>query len=260
MCECSKGAVEGVPLRMKFRHGSSAANAPIDSGEQPLHEHSTHRLEAFSDIVIGFSLAQLGLSLVIPAHAIEFLTRPAGIFAFVVTFIVVVRFWWFNFVLFKQYFRPNRTMIALNFIALGSLILQVFSLQLYLHFGPLQEGAVASRIYFAFFALSYGMQGVMLALGMRYRWGALSHRLRHAGVSALLRRFGIVFGAVLGNVFANNHLAKVMTEVGNQTTVVANLPSGLLVGTLFGALAGALASWFVPRFFRSPTTQRELAG
>ena len=28
-----------------------------------------HRLEAFSDIVIGFSLAQLGLSLTLPARA-----------------------------------------------------------------------------------------------------------------------------------------------------------------------------------------------
>jgi hypothetical protein len=54
-----------------------------------LPERSTHRLEVFSDIVIGLSLTQVGLTLVIPAHAIEFVTRPAGIFAFIVTFVVL---------------------------------------------------------------------------------------------------------------------------------------------------------------------------
>jgi uncharacterized membrane protein len=171
-----------------------------DPGDKGRPERATHRLEAFSDIVIGFSLAQLGLSFVIPAHAIEFVTRPAGIFAFIVTFVVVGRFWWVNFLVFEHYFRPNRTMVALNFIALGSLLLQIFALQLYLHFAPLQEGVVASRIYFALFSLSYGIQGVMLALGLRYRWGALSPQLRRSGVRILFSRFGVVVGSALGNL------------------------------------------------------------
>jgi len=36
-----------------------------------------HRIESFSDLVIGFSLALLGLTLVIPAHATELLAHPA---------------------------------------------------------------------------------------------------------------------------------------------------------------------------------------
>ena len=146
-------------------------------------ERVTHRLEAFSDIVIGFSLAQLTLSLVIPAHAIDFVQRPAGIIAFLVTFLLVVRFWWLHFVLFEHYFEPNRLMITCNFLALASLILQTFSLQLYLHFVPLSEGVVASRLYFGFFVLSYGLLCVMLALGLRYRWASLSIRRRRAGVA-----------------------------------------------------------------------------
>ncbi len=93
---------------------------------------ATHRLEAFSDIVIGFSLAEIGLSLVLPAHAIDFIAQPTAIFAFVVTFIVVVRFWWVHDMIFEHHFVPNRAMTACNFVALASLILQVFCLQLYL--------------------------------------------------------------------------------------------------------------------------------
>jgi hypothetical protein len=219
-----------------------------------LPERSTRRLEAFSDIVIGLSLAQLGLTLVIPAHAIEFLTRPAGIFAFVVTFVIVGRFWWVNFLVFEHYFRPNRTMVTFSFIALGSLLLQIFALQLYLHFAPLQEGAVASRIYFALFSLSYGTQGILLALGLRYHWGTLSPQLRRAGVRILFGRVGVVVGSALGNLLATNDLAKIYIEVGKQYTLVGNLPSSLLVGTATGVIVGVFASWFLPGFFRSLNT------
>lgn len=231
-----------------MRRDPSNASVPAAAEEERRRERLTHRLEAFSDIIIGFSLAQLGLSLVIPTHAIEFVVRPVGIFAFVVSFIVVVRFWWINFLVFERYFRPTRTMIALNFIALASLILQVFSLQLYLHFGPLQEGAVASRIYFAFFALSYGVQGVMLALGLRHHWKGLSLRYRRAGVRELLARSGIVVGSILGNVMASNDVARVTINVGHQSTLIAHLPTTLFPVTMLGTLVGLLAAWLVPRF------------
>lgn len=235
---------------------SRMSHLPDPDGKGRL-ERATHRLEAFSDIVIGFSLAQLGLSLVIPAHAIEFVTRPAGIFAFIVTFVVIGRFWWVNFLIFEHYFKPNRTMVAVSFIALGSLLLQIFALQLYLHFAPVQEGVVAARIYFALFSLSYGAQGVMLALGLRYNWGTLSSQLRRAGVRVLISRLGVVVGSALGNLLATNDLAKVY--IGRNPnpvhdTLVANLPSSVIVGTVLGAIIGLLASWLLPGFFRALRT------
>jgi len=229
-------------------------NEPSDSYENNPPERSTHRLEAFSDIVIGFSLAQLGLTLVIPPHAIEFVTRPAGIFAFVLTFMVVSRFWWVNHFVFTHYFRANRLMVAFDFLGLGSLLLQVFALQLYLHFVPLEEGAVASRIYFALFSLSYGTQGAMLAVGLRYHLDSLSPQLRREAVRVLFGRAGIVAGSALGNLLASNDLAKIFIAVGKQSTLVANLPSSLLVYTLLGIILGAIASWFIPRLFHSLRT------
>jgi hypothetical protein len=188
----------------------------------------------------------------LPAHAIDFVARPTAIFAFIVTFLVVVRFWWVHDTIFEHYFEPNRPMIASNFVALGSLILQVFGLQLYLHFVPLGEGAVASRIYFAFFALSYGVQGVMLALGLLYRRRELPLRLRRDGMRTLFTRTGLVAGSIVGNISAvTNDLTTVYVRVAEgKQVLVANLPTSIalyaIVGSLLGFVAFAIALRIVP--------------
>jgi uncharacterized membrane protein len=235
-----------------LRRGSDAGAEVTDREEVRDRVRATHRLEAFSDIVIGFSLAEIGLSLVLPVHAIDFVARPTAIFAFIVTFIVVVRFWWVHDTIFDRYFVPNRVMTACSFVALASLILQVFCLQLYLHFVPLGEGAIASRIYFAFFAASYGVQGLMLALGLFYRRRELTLRERRSGVRELLSRTGLVAGSILGNVGAvTNQLAKVYVRAGqNEEVLVANLPDSIfvfaIVGSLIGIALGAIVLQCVP--------------
>lgn len=237
----------------KLRRGARGGVATKDREELRDRARATHRLEAFSDIVIGFSLAEIGLSLVVPSHAIDFVARPTAIFAFVITFIVVVRFWWVHDLTFEHYFEPNRAMTACNFIALASLILQVFCLQFYLHFAPLNEGAVASRIYFAFFAVSYGVQGLMLALGVFYRRHELTLRERRNGIRELLSRTGLVVGSILGNAYAvTNDLAKVYVQegTGKHMILVANLPNSIFVYAIVGSLTGvalaAIALRFIP--------------
>ena len=202
------------------------------------------RLEAFSDVVIGFSLAQLGLSLVLPSHAIDFVVRPIGLVAFIITFIVVVRFWWTHFRIFRDYFVPNRLMITLNFSALAALTVQVFSLQLYLHFVPLGEGMTAARIYFGFFAASYGLLGVMFALGLRFRWLALSPRERRTGIRDVLGIFGATIGCTIGNVWTHG-TANVVVEVAGIQEIVAVAPTTLFLGTLLGWLVGLALGWLV---------------
>ena len=168
------------------------------------------------------------------------------------TFIVVVRFWWVHDLIFEHYFVPNRPMTACNFIALASLILQVFCLQLYLHFVLLNEGAVASRIYFALFAVSYGVQGVMLGLGLFYRRHELTLRGRRNGIRELLTRTGLVTGSIVGNAYAvTNDLAKIYVQAGNgKRILVANLPNSIfvyaIVGSLIGVACAAIALRSIP--------------
>ncbi len=214
-------------------------------------EQVIHRLEAFSDIVIGFSLAQLGLSLVLPQHAVDFVQRPIGLIAFLVTFFVVVRFWWTHFRLFRHYFEPNRLMITLNFVALAGLSLQVFSLQLYLHFVPLNEGLVAARIYFAFFSLAYGALGVMFALGLWYRWSRLATPERRAGVRDALGILGAVAGCVLGNILAPHGISRFAVTVGEHTETFAVIPNTIIVGTFVGWVIGMAAGRLAPKLVRN---------
>jgi uncharacterized membrane protein len=210
---------------------------PAEAAER--RKRVTHRLEAFSDIVIGFSLAQLTLSLVIPTHVIDFVQRPLGIIAFLVTFVLVVRFWWLHFVIFEHYFEPTRLTVTCNFIALASLILQIFSLQLYVHFVPtLSEGIVASRLYFGFFVLSYGMLCVMLAVGLHQRWAALTVGRRRAGVRAALRIAGTVAGCTVGDLLSTHVMPQAYVLVNSRGDVVATFPLAILFFTLGGTLVG----------------------
>jgi len=161
--------------------------------------------------------------------------------------------------IFEHYFVPNRAMTACNFIALASLILQVFCLQLYLYFVPLNEGAIASRIYFAFFAASYGVQGLMLALGLFYRRHDLTLRGRRSGVRELLSRTGLVAGRILGNAYAvTNNLAKIYVQAGkNQQILVANLPNSIFVFAIVGSFIGIVLAVIALRFI---PTLREASG
>jgi uncharacterized membrane protein len=209
------------------------------------------RLEGFSDIVIGFSLAQLGLSLVLPAHAIDFVVRPLGLVAFFITFAVVVRFWWTHFRLFRSYFEPNRVMMTLNFVSLAGLVAQVFALQLYLHFVPLGEGMVAARIYFGFFVASYGVLAAMFLLGMLYRWRALSLRERKSGIQDFFGILGTVVGCAIGNIMTTGKTldtTNVYVEVQGRHQIVAVAPTQIFLGILIGWVVGIILGRAIARF------------
>jgi len=49
-------------------------------------ERTTHRLEAFSDIVMGFCMAELGLNLVIPKNVAELASSWANLNVFALSF------------------------------------------------------------------------------------------------------------------------------------------------------------------------------
>ena len=134
-------------------------------------ERLIHRLESFSDIVIGFSLAQLGLSMVLPARAIELYTKPLALTAFVVTFTIVCRLWWSHHKLFTHFFVPQRFAIALNFATLGVLLFCVYSVQLFVHFKMRDPVAVTT------YMCSFGLLFLMLGTQYLYGWKARRHAL-----------------------------------------------------------------------------------
>lgn len=164
--------------------------------------HIVARLEAFSDIVIGFSLAQAAINLVVTGSVESFFAHPLGIAAYLATFALVARMWWVHSKIMHRFFEPNRIMIALNFAALASLGLMIFALQLWMHRGNDVDGQMlALRFYFLCFGATVGLMAVMRALGVRYRWEHLQvAERRHAmrlSMLALISCVAMVAGALL---------------------------------------------------------------
>ena len=79
---------------------------------RPEHRsHFTRRLEAFSDIVFGFSLAQLALQLQLPARAEDVLDHPIRWVIFFGTFGLITLFWLAHYRMFRLAFEPEPGML-----------------------------------------------------------------------------------------------------------------------------------------------------
>lgn len=127
-----------------------------------MHEHTVRRLEAFSDIVIGFSLAQLGASLQF-TKAMTLDMR--GVLAFVASFAIVCSLWYFHHRLFASYFVPKTLPIVLNFIWLAVVVLLVFVAVHSSADGFALRGP--TLLYFCLYALAYAILAAQTALALR---------------------------------------------------------------------------------------------
>jgi len=168
----------------------------MNEGRDESQQRLIHRLEAFSDIIIGFSLAQLALSLAIPKNgAAGLLESPEPLIAFVITFTLVCGMWWAHHRLFTHYFVPVPMMVVLNFVTLAGVSFAVYSVQLMLH---ARHGALD----FAFYEWSLAAVYVLLAVQYFYGWTVrhklLPEKLAEGGLRAalMLGGVGIAFGAM----------------------------------------------------------------
>ena len=128
-----------------------------------LEKETIHRLEAFSDIVIGFSLAQLGATGIFKDETLH----AGSLFTFLASFAIVCSLWYFHHRLFQSFFVPRALPIVLNFIWLAVVVLLVFASI------NASSGGFAHRIptlrYFGLYALAYGILSVQTALGVFLR-------------------------------------------------------------------------------------------
>ncbi len=168
----------------------------MNDSREETQQRLIHRLEAFSDIIIGFSLAQLALSLAIPKNgAAGLLAKPEPLVAFAITFILVCGMWWAHHRLFTHYFVPNPVMVVLNFVTLAGVSFAVYSVQLMLHQGH-------TKIDFAFYEWSLAAVYVLLAVQYFYGWNVrrklVPAKIAEGGLRAalMLGGVGVAFGAV----------------------------------------------------------------
>jgi hypothetical protein len=202
----------------------------------PIDHGLLQRVEIFSDVVLGFCLAELGLSLWLPTtgHPItEVLTRPWGLIAFVWTFGTICLLWVRNNHLFKHYFIPNSFSIALNFAQLGAAVLMVYMVQVFVRAIELDgNGDVKNGIamYCGSFVLLQLLLGALFLYGVRKRWDLLDMPLRARGVTATMRLFVSAI-AVAGIGYGGAHGPRTL-----GIAVVIVVPFGIIFGRL-GPLA-----------------------
>jgi uncharacterized membrane protein len=140
-----------------------------------------HRLESFSDTVIGFSLALLALTLALPGHFMDLITDQWWLAAYIWSFMVIARIWLSHQQIFAHYFVVNRLTLVLNFVVLGSLGLMIYFVQVFVHLNGVDK-VRALLAYFIVQSLVFLAMGLLCVIGTRARWAELDAEERAEGI------------------------------------------------------------------------------
>ncbi len=190
-----------------------------------------HRIEAFSDLVMGFSLALLALTLVIPLHALGLVVHPFWLVSYFWTFALIAFLWMRHQLLFSAYFVATRLCIVTNFVFLSMLGLIVYFVQVFGHVRGEFDQAVALVAYWAAFAVALMCLGIMYALGTRQRWEILSPDERFTGVSNATRSL-VVGVTLLVGCIATPFLFLELRLSSTITVILAGI-AGILVSRIW---------------------------
>lgn len=96
-------------------------------------ERLTSRLEAFGDLVFGFSLSLMALRLDVPARAEE-IFEPARWLAVILTFALICRFWLEHYRVFRHQFVVRAPDMVVNFVFLFGIAILPYAVQIFLRF------------------------------------------------------------------------------------------------------------------------------
>jgi uncharacterized membrane protein len=96
-------------------------------------EKLTSRLEAFGDLVFGFSLSLIALRLDVPSRADEIL-EPARWLTIIITFALICRFWLEHYRVFRHRFAVRTPDMVVNFAFLFGIAILPYAGQIFLRF------------------------------------------------------------------------------------------------------------------------------
>jgi uncharacterized membrane protein len=215
-------------------------NHPLrDESEQEV----IRRLEAFSDIVIGFSLAQLALSLTMPERSASQLflhvRGTSSLLGFGITFVLICALWWTHHRLFRQYFVPTAVGIVLNFAALGGVVFLAYALQVFVHFGMRDTAA---------FLMYTGSYGYILAIFATLIWIGL--HARGARMEPRVRSKGIEFATHISIAAAGLTAVSIAAGLFGLESGVAQW---MLLAVALPVAASRIYKWFRRKAVNSPS-------
>ena len=156
-------------------------------------ERFTHRLEAFSDLVFGFSLSLLATRLDLPPNVSEvFVATRWG--TFIITFGIICVIWLAHYRIFRHEFVAQTPDVVINFIFLFGIAILPYAVQTYLRF---PGGLEAIVLYFGDFALIFAALASLRWRALRQRRGAADVEGRMREWRATVRQYLIVLDVVV---------------------------------------------------------------
>jgi uncharacterized membrane protein len=173
------------------------AEADLSSGEataagkiaSPVFgERFTHRLEAFSDLVFGFSLSLLSTRLDIPADPSQ-IFETARWATFVITFGIICMIWLAHYRVFRHHFVPRIPDVAINFVFLLGIAVLPYAVQTFLRF---KTGRDPMVLYFGNLTLVFAALATLRCRALLQRRGDPDMDVRLREWRATVRQYTIV--------------------------------------------------------------------
>jgi uncharacterized membrane protein len=161
-------------------------------------ERFTHRLEAFSDLVFGFSLSLLATRLDVPAHVTDVFEATRWL-TFIITFGIICVIWLAHYRIFRHRFVARTPDVTVNFIFLFGIAILPYTVQTFLRFGS----GDAILLYLLDFALVFTALATLRWRALRQRRGDPDVDVRLREWRATIRQYLIVL-VFLGALFAMN--------------------------------------------------------
>jgi uncharacterized membrane protein len=217
---------------------------PVTVGEKgepssaPIYgERFTHRLEAFSDLVFGFSLSLLATRLDVPATVAE-IFQPTRWGTFIITFGTICAIWLAHYRIFRHQFIARTPDVIVNFVFLFGIAVLPYAVQTFLRF---QAGRDALVLYFGDFALIFTALATL-------RWSALRQRRGDDDIEVRLREWrGTVRQYIIVLIFVGLLLAMNFGVVANEK-LFPIFPASLIIVTLLTRITVRR----LPRFLDAP--------
>jgi hypothetical protein len=102
-----------------------------DASDHPFRQrsHEVSRIEAFSDVVFGFSLTLLVVSLEVPHTFTELLADMRGFLPFAICFAIFALVWWQHHNFFRRYGLDDGITATLNFVLLFVMLFYTYPLK-----------------------------------------------------------------------------------------------------------------------------------
>ncbi|MEN3369565.1 MAG: potassium channel family protein [Verrucomicrobiota bacterium] len=128
-------------------------------------ERFTHRLEAFSDLVFGFSLSLLAIRLDVPTSESEIFnaTRWA---TFIITFGMICAIWLAHYRIFRHRFVAGVFEVIVNFVFLLGIAVLPYAVQTFLRFQGSRESLL---LYLGDFILVFAALATLRLSALRQR-------------------------------------------------------------------------------------------